>query len=194
LPGTKYIKLIISFFLITACSRGEGINYLNQACDPYPHFEIFVHPEPFENIKGGACFFYQPTTYTAEEEKRLAATLYYALKKQNLFMPFSWGGIYREETFYRHCAQAKYLVLLEGSKIYHPSKVTPGKIALSIRIDILENHKTIWHLSGELPLCPSYARNFWITLSQDQAPYGDLSLLQSWVYFLGRVMASLIAS
>jgi len=190
----KLVLLSISGLLLLGCSRFEGINYLNQTCDPYPRLEAFTRPPLQEKLQGSACFLYQPTFYTAEEEKRLAATIYYALKQRAIFNPFIWGGIYRQENISKHCQKVDYLVFLEGAKILGPTQVAPGKIGLILRVEHFPSGKTVWHLSGALDLCPSYAKDLVVTTTRDQAPFKDLYSLQSQIYFLGRLFAAMLAS
>ncbi len=140
------------------------INYTGQACFKDPRINVIVRPKtPCPPLKAGV-FVYVPLEGEPEEIKRYAGYVYRALLKERLFGALTWGG--RLDTNDEALARKKkaYLVELEGLKVFAPTRTAPGRLALSLRIVEPRGGYTLWEVTAEADLCPSYPVDLVVSL------------------------------
>ena len=175
------------FLLLSACGP---LNYTSQLCFEDPRINVIIRPKsPCSPLEAGV-FVYGPLEGNPKEVKRYAGYVYRALLKERLFKALSWGG--RLDLNDEALARKKkaYLVELEGLEIFAPTRTTPGRLALALRILEPQGNYTVWEVTAEADLCPSYPQDLVVSLPHSGAK--DLPVADSAFFELALLMARAI--
>jgi len=178
--GKSILYFSFSLFCLDDVKEGlsEEINFGQENCFQNPRLNVILRPKRGKLEKSKAIFVYLPPEgYPLAD--RYAALVYQAALKEGVFEALEWGGRYTHASEERALKKKARLFILENFEIFAPTKVTPGKLALALRLFDPRQGYSIWRLTGEVDLCPHYPKDRIVSLTKSEAPLGNLTLLNS---------------
>ncbi len=180
----KWLWVLGCFLLLSACG---SLNYTGQACFKDPRVNVIIRPkDPCPPLEAG-IFVYGPLEGEPAEIKRYAGYVYRALLKERLFKALTWGGRLDQNDEALARKKKAYLVELEGLKVFAPTRTAPGRLALSLRIVEPRKGYTLWEVTAEADLCPSYPVDLVVSLPRPGTK--DLPAADSAFFELALLMA-----